>query len=90
MRSGWLGSGELAGSGAALSNEESLVVATLGGAEFTRLGTVQPIRQARTAIHREITVATADLKVRNGEGIIQRVYLANRKDNLICGARYRR
>jgi len=69
-----------------LSNEELLVVATLGGAEFARLGSVQPIRQAKTAIHREITVATAERKVRNGEGIIQSVYLAIRKDNLICAA----
>jgi hypothetical protein len=48
---------------------------------------VQPIRQARTAIHRETAVATADLKVRSGEGIIQSVYLAIRKDNLFCESR---
>ena len=66
---------------------ETIVAESVRGPEFARLGSVQPIRQASMAIHREITVATADLKVRNGEGIIQSVYLAIRKDNLFCESR---
>jgi hypothetical protein len=31
--------------------------------EFARLGTAQPMRQAKTAIHRESPVAIAALKV---------------------------
>ena len=55
--------------------------------EFARLGFAQPMRQASTAIHREITVATPALKVRNGERIVYRQCVAIPKDNLFCEAR---
>ncbi len=64
---------------------ETFVVEMLDDPELARLGSVHPIRQANTAIHRDTAVATADLKVRNGESITQSLYIAIRKDNSICG-----
>ena len=54
-------------------------------AGVARLGSVQPIRQARTAIQRESAVARADLNVRNGRRIVCSVYLWGGQGNEFGG-----
>lgn len=55
-------------------------------AGVARLGSVQPIRQARTAIQRESAVARAGLNMWNGGRIVCRVYLRGGRGNGDNGA----
>ena len=77
IRSGWAGSGE------ALRAESAWAC---GEYEFTSCGSVQPMRQASTASHRDIIVAIAGLKLWIGEGIAYRLYRGIRENNVFCGA----
>ena len=54
-------------------------------AGVARLGSVQPIRQARTAIQRESPVARADLNMGNGWRIVRSVYLWGGQGNEFGG-----
>lgn len=44
------------------------------GLVFASMGSVQPMKQAKTAIHKEINVAVPALKVRIGEYMTSRLY----------------
>lgn len=52
-------------------------------AEFANIGSVQPIRQASTAIHRETPVATTARKLRNGQRITK-AYTSRLASTIFC------
>jgi hypothetical protein len=56
-------------------------VETLSGRELGRLGSVQPIRHARTASHRESPALSVDLNDLIGERIVDSLYPSSREDN---------
>lgn len=57
------------------------------GPGFASAGSAQPMKQANTAIHREITVAIADLKVWNGKYMTFRLYPSIPRNNPKLGYR---
>ena len=70
IRSGWAGSAEAL-----------WLKSARGEAEFASWGSVQPMRHARTANHRDIIVAIPALKVWIGERITSSVYRAIVENN---------
>src|ERR1700722_4587650 len=51
--------------------------------EFPNIGSVQPIRQANTAIHRETPAATTARKLRNGKRITK-AYTSRLANTIFC------